>query len=365
MHLRGSAQATTLHIVFVNSTHKWGGVKTWTLDFGTVLKRFGHDVTVFGRPGPFMAKAASLKLDARPFTFGPDFNPAAVFHFLAAFRKTRPDVVIVNVGKDMRSAGISARMIGIPVVHRIGLPDDVRKGSIVRMLHRWVRPRYLAPCRFVKQGFLANLPFVRADEVTVIFNGKIPAPDPPHGVSTPLELVTTSQLSPDKGHLDVLTALAGLKRQGHAFRWHVAGTGICEQEVKRHARLLGLERDIVWHGFTTDVRGLLKGKDVFVLPSHSEGLPNSLLEALAEGLVPIAYRIGGIAEAWPCVDGLDGLLVPQDSGADGLQRALGQVLIAPAANVLVWKRAAREWLVRSFSLERQARTLEAWLTSLN
>lgn len=52
-----------MRIVYVNSTHKWGGVKTWTLDTAVWLAKRGHEITLFGRPGPFTDKSRSLGIE--------------------------------------------------------------------------------------------------------------------------------------------------------------------------------------------------------------------------------------------------------------------------------------------------------------
>ena len=66
-----------------------------------------------------------------------------------------------------------------------------------------------------------------------------------------------------------------LKKRGCDFEYHVVGTGTIEAELKALADRLGLNGRIFWHGFQPDVRALLRGADVFLLPSMNEGLPNS------------------------------------------------------------------------------------------
>ena len=86
---------------------------------------------------------------------------------------------------------------------------------------------------------------------------------------------------------------------------------------------LGLSNTVLFLGRRNDVPDILACCDLFVLPSWAEGLPNSVLEAMAAGLPVVATRVGGIPEIID--DGVSGLLVaPRDSHA--LAVAILQVL---------------------------------------
>lgn len=79
-----------------------------------------------------------------------------------------------------------------------------------------------------------------------------------------------------------------------AARLLVTGSGRLEAALRAHARQMGESGDrIAFFGATEALRPFLAAADVFVLPSHSEGLSNSLLEAMAHGLAPLATDVGG------------------------------------------------------------------------
>jgi glycosyltransferase involved in cell wall biosynthesis len=76
-------------------------------------------------------------------------------------------------------------------------------------------------------------------------------------------------------------------------------------------------------GYRTDVATLLRGADLFVLPSHREGMPRAIIEAMMTGLPVVATRIRGAREI--VADGTTGLLVPvRDEAA--LAEALGRLV---------------------------------------
>lgn len=353
-----------MRVAFVNATRRWGGVKSWTLDAARMLDRFGHGTSIHCRPGPFLDKARSLGLDARDTAFGMDYGPGAIMHFRRLFKAEAVDVVMVNVGKDMRTAGIAARLAGIPVVQRVGLPRDMRDTLKVRLTHRFVRPHLLAPCADIRDGMAHELSFVRPGDVTVILTGKEPAPLAPDTASEPRRIITTSQLNADKGHADLLRALAACREKGLDFRLDIVGTGHEEEALKALATELGLADRVHFHGFSTDVGAALAEADLFALPSLSEGLPNTLLEALAQGLPAVARNVGGVAEAWPQMDWAGEYLVPAEPGPERLAGALETALAVPPGQWLERKRATWAWFGDALSLEGQARKLEAWLAQV-
>ncbi len=350
-----------MNIIFVNSTHRWGGVKTWTLDVAKGLQALGSTCLIIGRPGPFVDRAREMGLDAQAVSFGPDFNPRLIATFLSLFTKQKATHVMVNVGKDMRSAGIAARLLGIPVIHRVGLPGDMLDTFKVRLLHQWIRPRILVPCEYIKTGLLDELPHLRQEEITVIHTGKIVADTPPPTASGPVRFITTSQLNADKGHRDVLLALADLHTQGVDFRYHIVGTGREEQTLQQWARDRGLEEKIIWHGFQQNVRTLLRQADVFLLPSYNEGLPNSLLEAMAEGLVCIARDVGGVKEIWP--EWGEELLLPEKAGPEIWKTRIEQECTASAPALIKLKKNFLTQARHCCHLKTQVKALNTWLTT--
>ena len=91
---------------------------------------------------------------------------------------------------------------------------------------------------------------------------------------------------------------------------------------------MGLGANFVFLGATEDVASLLRGSDVFCLPSRSEGLSNALLEAMACELPCVATRVGGNPEV--VVDGKTGYLVESED-AGGMAASILQLLQHPSA----------------------------------
>ncbi|GAB6178234.1 glycosyltransferase [Desulfobaculum senezii] len=345
-----------MNIVFVNATRRFGGVKAWTLDLAAQLEEMGHKAAIFCRRGAFLDKAQKAGLDAHAISFGFDYNPLTVYRFVRYFTQHAVDVVVVNVGKDLRTAGVAARLCGIPVIHRVGLPRDMRDTPKVRNTHRFITPRILVPCEYIKDGLVDGMSFIADKDVAVIPTGKIPAPESPAVVRTPRQLAVTSQLNPDKGHAELLHALKLLKDRGCSFHLHVAGTGSAEKELRSLSDSLGLTEEITWYGFVADVRQVLRKADIFVLPSFSEGLPNTLLEAMSQGLAPVARNVGGISEAWPSdIPALSSTLIAKDKGPDAFADALQSLISLDNEGLFDLRGTVWSWFKANHSLERRSR----------
>lgn len=81
-----------------------------------------------------------------------------------------------------------------------------------------------------------------------------------------------------------------------ACHFLVVGHGPLRELYETSARELGIANRVIFTGFSSDIPEILAGTDVFVLPSLSEGMPKSLLEAMAAGKAVVASSVGGVVE---------------------------------------------------------------------
>ena len=121
-------------------------------------------------------------------------------------------------------------------------------------------------------------------------------------------IVTIGRLEPEKGHRFLVQAMPRVLKHHPGARLWIAGDGSLRVELEALAYQLGLERHVLFLGFVEDVPELLSRADVFVLPSLSEALGISLLEAMAASLPVVASAVGGVPEV--IEPGFNGLLVP-------------------------------------------------------
>jgi len=141
-------------------------------------------------------------------------------------------------------------------------------------------------------------------------------------------IFTAGRLSREKGHLELVEAFAVLLREQPSLRLVIAGEGPERQALLDLARQRGIAGDrLILAGQQADLKPYYGMAQVFALPSHSEGSPNVLLEAMAAGVPVVASRVGGIPEM--AEDGVSALLTPKCDVA-ALAAALQRVLTEPA-----------------------------------
>lgn len=167
-------------------------------------------------------------------------------------------------------------------------------------------------------------------------------------------ILSIGRLSSEKAHIDLLRAFRHL-RDVHAeikARLVIVGDGPERGRLQDSAKALGIDPNVYFAGQMSDVRACYAGADVLALPSHSEGSPYVLLEAMAANLPVVATSVGGVPEL--VEDEESALLVPaRDTRA--MAGAIARVLIdgelarrlAANASRLVATRYSPETYVRS------------------
>lgn len=161
-------------------------------------------------------------------------------------------------------------------------------------------------------------------------------------------------LSPVKGHADLLEAAARVVARRPRTRFFLAGDGPLRPTLQARARRLGLGERVVFTGVRENVAALLALLDVVVLPSHTEGLSNVLLESMAMARPVVATAVGGNPDVLR--DGVSGRLVPARD-PEALAAAVLALLEAPeAARALGCE--ARRVVERKFGLPRMVEAYE-------
>lgn len=111
-------------------------------------------------------------------------------------------------------------------------------------------------------------------------------------------ILSVGRFSREKAQIDLIRAVAQMQATNPTtgLKLVLVGEGPEEENLRREVQRLGLKSHIVFAGHTRDVRPYYAISDLLVLPSHSEGSPNVLLEAMAARLPIVATNVGGIPE---------------------------------------------------------------------
>jgi glycosyltransferase involved in cell wall biosynthesis len=247
-------------------------------------------------------------------------------------RRERPDILHANSSKAGVLGCLAGFLAGVPirVFTAHGWAFMAFSGMKARPYlwgHRLIRRLATCIVCVAEQERALGLAMhaCAVGRTTVIHNGvdvRATARTRPHdGAPT---IVTVGRLKPPKDYVTLLQALGRL--DGESFRAQLLGDGPDRATIEDEIRKQRLEGAVALLGVRHDVPARLTEADVFALASTSEGLPVSIIEAMAAGLPVVATAVGGVPEL--VVDGETGVLVPARD-VDALARALGRLVRDP------------------------------------
>ena len=137
-------------------------------------------------------------------------------------------------------------------------------------------------------------------------------------------ILSVGELISRKNYKTAIDIIAKLKPA--QIRYYICGQGVLRSEIEEYAQSQGVGDCVVFLGYRRDIPQLCSCADVFLHTSHQEGLPVSVMEAMAAGVPIVASRIRGNVDL--IEDGVNGFLCdPQD--ADGFVEKIRKVLDEP------------------------------------
>jgi glycosyltransferase involved in cell wall biosynthesis len=183
----------------------------------------------------------------------------------------------------------------------------------------------------------------------------VPAP------GRPVRLLEAANLKLGKGHADLIQAVSLLRDRGIAVQLDLAGEGPLQQDFEALSVKLGVAEQVCFLGCVPHdelLRDLSAGRwDLFVLPSLMEGIPVSVMEAMAAGVPVVVTPVGGVPEL---VRPGAGVVVPPGD-ARALADGLAEIVTSPSR----WPdmvEAGRDAVEASFAVERIVPELVRWMS---
>lgn len=367
--IQAELQPEKINVMAVLNPVRTSGADMMLLDAVRRLDPIRFRVTL----GLLTTPAPSLKLLTGPLSVIefrlPGLNGLVWLRFFFALAwhlwRRRIQILHVNSYVPGNYARLAAWLVGVPIVidHWHGFTRFNRKRRFIcRFLDR-ITTVSLTVSTGVKQHLLQHLQLA-PEKVRVLYNGIDLARCQPHrtrqemraALGLPAEtpvLAIVSRLDHwGKGHRELFAAMV-LIRAHQPVHCLVIGGGRRQDEMAGLVRDLGLTDAVTFVGQREDVPDLLAAADIFVLPSHSEGVSRSLLEAMAMGLPVVVSQAGGSPEV--VQDGVNGLLIPVKDPA-ALAQAVLRLLAQPG-----WARqlgqAAAQDVAAHFSLDRLGQEL--------
>jgi len=348
------------HIGFFNSNKVWGGGEKWHYSTALMMTEKNINVTVFAQPYCELIKRTlnagipSIGIRVSNISF---LNPLKVIRLSAIFRKSRIQVIILNLPSDVKFAGIAARLAGVKkIIYRRGSPVPVRNSMMNRFLFRHILTNIIANSDQIKQSILQNNPaLVKDDKITIIYNG-INGSLPVNPRVTEANAVTADRivigtagrLSPEKGIECLIRMARLLKDRKYEFTLLIAGDGPLKGSLIKKSNDLGLSENVFFMGFVPEMDRFYNNIDLFVLTSAWEGCSNVILEAMYQGLPVVAFNNSSIPELVKNM--INGLLVKNEDIGD-LAGKVEQLIMDPGLRSKLGK-AGKQIVCEKYDINR-------------
>lgn len=368
------ARRAPLKVMFIVSSLGYGGAETLLVNLIRGLDRTRiepHLICTKGR-GPLGHRLAE-EISVASYGMSNKFDVRVLMWMVREFRMRRADAVVtVGAGDKMFWGRLAAKIAGVPVMasalHTNGFPDEVG------LLNRCLTPlndAFIAVAQ-AHAGYLATATGLPARKIRVIPNGVNvqrfrPLPEDA-GLRRSLNLPgdafvvgIVARLNVEKNHEMFLRVAARIRNSVSNAQFLIVGEGPREAILKSLCTELDLDDCVHFLGARDDIPELLSLMDLFLLTSHTEANPVSVLEALAAETPVIATRVGSVAET--VLDGVNGYIVDRDDIDMMVHHAIGIQGSPSLAERL--GQAGREHVVSDWSLESMVSGYESLLEELH
>ena len=347
----------SLHI---DTARTWRGGQNQVLLTVNGLREIGHRAALVAHPDGELRRRAAEGLELIPLAPRTEMDLSAAWRLARVVKRLQPAVVHAHDAHGVAMASLALSLGGTgtqgpALVASRRVDFHLRQNSFSRWKHRQV-DCFICASEAIRQMLVAD--GVPLDRTVTVHEGI----DLDHVRSAPAVNVheafwlphrapvvgNVAALVPHKGQRHLIEAAHLVIQQMPDVRFLILGEGELRDSLERHVREHHLEKHVFLPGFRTDVLGCMKGFDLFVMSSVTEGLGTALLDAMACGKAIVATRTGGIPEV--VEDGETGTLVPPRDHA-----AMAQAILTMLADDEQRRRMGEAGLARvqaRFTVER-------------
>jgi len=307
----------------VDTARTWRGGQNQVLLTVNGLRAIGQRAALVAHPDGELRRRAAEGLELIPIAPRTEMDLTAAWRFSRVLKRLNPDVIHAHDphGVAMASLALSVTAGATkerplpPLVASRRVDFHLKGNSFSRWKYRQV-DCFIAASEAIRKMLVGD--GVPAAQTVTVHEGI----DVDHVVAAPPVNVheafwlphhapvvgNVAALVPHKGQRYLIDAAHLVVQEVPDARFIILGEGELREHLERQVREHHLEKHVLLPGFRTDVLGCIKGVDVFVMSSVTEGLGTSLLDAMACARPIVATEAGGIPEI--VEDGVNGLLVP-------------------------------------------------------
>ena len=361
-----TSRLKVMHLVYALET---GGLENGVVNLCNRLSPdvFQPSICVFRSGGALEARVDAQRVELLAVRCQWGIDPTLPVRLAWHLRRRRIDILHTHSWGTLVEGIIAAKLAGTPsIIHGEHGTLEERPRNI-RVQH-WLWPKaseIVAVAASLADQMSRVIGYPR-DRIRVIPNGvdtKLFCPMhemqddcrrqfglPPSGFLIGM----VARLDPIKNHLGMLRALVQLNEKGIEANLAIAGDGLLRKELQQAVVDLHVSNQVYFLGDVGRTERLYNALDAFVINSHSEGMSNTILEAMACGIPVVATSVGenpGLVS-----DGMSGYLIPADD-SDALASKLALLAQDPSLRSDMG-RAGRLRIEGDFSIERMIREYE-------
>lgn len=291
-----------------------GGSKNYIITLAKELSRRGYEVEIVCFLDDVVAQdARDHDIAVKVFPMKHIADIQVISKLLTYLQEQKPDVIHTHGVRANFIARLAARKTEIPVIttvhssiyHDYAHPLKRLFYHRIEKMTRKYTTQFIAVAGSLKKELEQD--GIPSERIDLVYNGLAPdfEIDIDHSFSlrkelnidheTPI-LITIGRLEKVKNQAMYLQVLASLKEHKIPFHGVIVGPGPLRAELEALSLSLGLEKEVSFLGFREDVYSLLSQSDLFLLTSTMEGLPITLLEAMAARTPVITTDVGGMTE---------------------------------------------------------------------
>lgn len=296
----------------------------------------------------------------------------SVLKLKALLEEFKPDIIHCHGFNGTYTAVIASKLCGIGKVvshvHGLNRIRTFGRKIIAKWLFRQVTMVVCVSGK-VKEHMLETLGFLKEDRVEILHNG-IDIGEVHYGASNKesaqkelglnpdlFNIVNVGRLVPTKGQNDLIEGFSCALKENDKLRLYFIGDGRLLDDLKSQAESLNIADKVIFLGFRNDVLKVMCGFDLFAFSSIAEGLPLSIVEAMAAKLPVVSTKAGGIPEIF------EGALPFGELADIGDSKALGDGVKKIASlnkeELKTLGDNARARAIEGFSREVMTKTLES------
>ena len=303
-----------MKILYCITSSSWGGAQLHVLELCADQLARGNEVTfIVGNKGPLLDKVKQLKgvKVILPPSLVREISPTndikAIVELRKIIKSESPDIVHLHSSKAgvigrLSSIGLRKKIKVIFTVHGWAFTDGVSsrlKKSLYRIIEKSVRhftDLFICVSYYDEKIGKRDKVLDSTSNVKVIHNGSTTPSEQSinYSVHMPLRLVMIARFSPQKDQETLINAVTKLPKDSYKLTF--VGDGETLQTNKELVSKYGLNHNIKFAGFKDDISDELINNDVYILSTHYEGLPISIIEAMSYGLPILATNVGGNSE---------------------------------------------------------------------